>query len=208
MAAFRSASGNSGGSMTGPGRMQLTRTFGLRVPSSTASVRVSADRDDRAAGLLPHHRQADPLAAEERAECVGFEVAADVGRGHVFERLRLPNRGRIDQHIDPAEAGEHILDQPLDRLLIRQIGAERFGVGPVPAEISDRFGGVLGRSVVVNRQGISAAGQSLGDVPADAAFAAAGDEGDGGGRRPVHIFMVRPRQMPRSRGRNFPAAFA
>src|SRR5262249_22211272 len=41
MAWRRSASDRSGGSSTGPGRMQLTRTAGFRLPSSTARVRVS-----------------------------------------------------------------------------------------------------------------------------------------------------------------------
>ena len=38
---WRSSCGRSGGMNTGPGRMQLTRTFGLRLPNSTAKVRVS-----------------------------------------------------------------------------------------------------------------------------------------------------------------------
>ena len=42
-ASFRSSSERSAGSMTGPGRMQFTRTRGLRVASSTANERVMVD---------------------------------------------------------------------------------------------------------------------------------------------------------------------
>src|SRR5262249_33875011 len=38
----RSSGGTVGGNITGPGRMQFTRTFGFRVPSSTARLRIIA----------------------------------------------------------------------------------------------------------------------------------------------------------------------
>ena len=63
--ACRSLSDRSGGSITGPGRMQLTRTLGLRAASSTAKVRVrvAIEPFERALELRQHPDHPQPAVA-------------------------------------------------------------------------------------------------------------------------------------------------
>ena len=55
------------------------------------------------------HDQARLLRTEEGAKRVRLEVVADVGRGHLFQRLALPGRRTVHQHVEPAEAGQGLV---------------------------------------------------------------------------------------------------
>ena len=64
----------------------------------------------------------------------------------------------------------------LDRF-VGEVGLETEGVAPVLPQGRDGFRGLRRGGPIVDGQGVAAPGQGVGDVPADAALAAAGHQG-------------------------------
>ncbi len=138
-----------------------------------------AEVDDAAAGGLVDHRQAGVLTGEEGAEGVDLKVAADVGGGDLFEGFGRPDGRGIHQDVDAPEAGEDLVDQVFDGFLVGQLGLEGISLQAACLEILNGNGGFLGGRSVVDSQRVAAVGEGLGDVPANALFACAGDQGNG-----------------------------
>ena len=136
-----------------------------------------ADGDDDAARRLPDHRQPAPLTAEERAQRVDLEVPPHVGSGRAFQRGRFPNRGRGDQHVEPAEAAGDLREEPLDLCLVGHVGGKGLGLHPLLPQFHHALAGLLRRAMVVQRDAVAAGRQRPGHHVAHATLAAAGDQG-------------------------------
>ena len=92
-------------------------------PAEDAAAALRRDRrhaDDRARLLLLHGRDRR-LAHVERAAQVHVEDGVVVLRADAEELDRLGDAGVVDQHVDPAELGHHLLDRRLAGRLVGDV---------------------------------------------------------------------------------------
>ena len=181
--------------------MQLTRTFGLRCASSTASTRVSVgmapletkyaqwSRYGRSMAqspmvmiappdLLAGHDQPRAAGAQERAQRIRVEIPPQVGRRDLLQRNRLPDRRRGDQHIQPSESLQHASEHAVHRRFVPDVGLKRCAGRSACPQLCNSGLCRLGRRVVVQSDRIAALGQRVCHHIAHTPPAAAGDQGD------------------------------
>ena len=108
------------------------------------------------------------------------ELPAHVVGRHFFKRLRLPNGGGSDQHVEPSESGHRLVKQPFNLRFLGHIGLKRRGPNALPFQFHCRLPRLVGRAVVVQRDVVSAIGQRHRHGIADASFSAAGNQCDFG----------------------------
>src|SRR5262249_30382135 len=148
-----------------------------------------------------HHRQAGMLGAKKGAKRIDLEIVADIVGRHVLELLAVPNRGTVYQDIEPTKSPDGLVDEEADRTGIAQIGLVRHGLDTPILQVTHRLSGFSRGIVVMNDEGIASVGQSGGDVPADAAPSAAGNQRDFGSshvkRAPATaVLRWRPSPLP------------
>src|SRR5262249_54034350 len=103
-------------------------------------------------------------------------------RCHVLEALAVPDRGAIDEDVEAAKTFSRPLDQLGDRVLVRQVGGKGLRLDAAAAQKLNSRSRFRARGSIVNRDRIAASGQGVGNMPADAALAAARDQRDLGSR--------------------------
>ncbi len=99
IAPARSGSGVSDGKSTGPGRMQFTRTHGLRVPSSTARQLVKA-RGQTGTPARPGDRVPKGRTPRFLAQ-IDFDGAAEGRGGEPSRAVQLPGQGETPEAFFP-----------------------------------------------------------------------------------------------------------
>ena len=87
--------------------------------------------------FLLGHDEAGVLAADECAERVDFEEAADVVGHYVFERRGRPGGGAVDEGVEAAEVAADAVDHRAGGVFVAEVGAE--GGGGVAGVVE--FGG-------------------------------------------------------------------
>ena len=106
--------------------------------------------------------QAGVLAADERAERVDFEEAADVVGRDDFERRRRPGGGVVHQRVEPAEVAADAVDHRARGVFVAEIGAEGGGFVAGFGQFVDQLLAPVERRVGVNGDAV-AAGRQLAD---------------------------------------------
>ena len=188
----RSSSDTLSGNITGPGSTAFTRTFGASSTANSARERGDtafrgevgavisvgsldgpvADVHDRAALFLLDHDLARVLAADECAQGVYFEEAANIVGHYVGERGGRPDRGAVDEGIQPAEMAAGAVDHGAGGFFVAEIGAKCDGRVAGVGQLMHQFLGAIERFVGVNGDCVTARGKLAHDSGTDADCAA------------------------------------
>ena len=95
------------------------------------------DVDDRAAAALDHRRQRRAAGVERRRQ-VGPDDRVPFGRLDLEERPDLRQAGVVDEAVDPPEALDDALDEPLGLRAVADVGGEALGLGAGRADALER----------------------------------------------------------------------
>ncbi len=117
------------------------------------------------------------LAADERAQHVDFEEAADVVGHNLFEGCGGPGCGAVDERIETAEMAADAVDHGARGVFVTEVGAECGGGVAGFGELGNQVLGAVEAGIRMDGDSETTAGQFENDRAADA-DGAAGDEGD------------------------------
>ena len=90
------------------------------------------------------------LAADECAQRIDFEEAADVVGHYFFERRGGPSGGAVDECVEAAEVAADAVDHGAGGVFVAEVGAEGGGGVAVVVEVGGEFLGAVEAGVGVD----------------------------------------------------------